>query len=85
MSRGRNEAAVDLNFESVSEPEPEGLSAFAFGGIVFLLIWFWYGVVSLYFYGALQSSTAMVALAVLLTPLPCIIICALRWRELHNR
>ena len=78
-------ASVDLNFESASEPEPEGLSAFAFGGIVFLVIWFWYGVIALYFYGGLGGSAAMVSLAALFTPLPCITICVLRWREIHNR
>ena len=76
---------IDLNFEHQDDPEPEGLDAFSFGGIVFLIIWFWYGVMSLYFYGTLRNRTWMVVFAALLTPLPCVVIVWLRWREIHNR
>ena len=74
-----------LDFETQEEPDPDGLSFFTYTWIVCFFVGYWYAVAALYFYGSLNESTPMVVLGALLTPLPCIAIVVMRWREVQNR
>jgi Cys-rich protein (TIGR01571 family) len=60
MAPGRKGKAHRLDFERQEEPDPEGLSFFMFASIIAMFVGYWYAVIALYFYGSLNSSTAMV-------------------------
>ena len=60
MAPGKRGKTHRLDFERQEEPEPEGISFFMFVTIIALFVMYWYAVIALYFYGTLNSSTAMV-------------------------
>lgn len=62
-----------------------GIGFCAFVAIVVSLVAFWFGVLGLFFYGALNDSTGMIVTASILSPIPCIAIIVMKWREVHHR
>ena len=79
------ELSMNLDFESATDPEPEGLSTYNFAAIVCIVVAFWYGVGALYFYGSLRKSVFMLVCAAILTCVPCVVVGVLRYREIHYR
>ena len=54
---------------------------FVLVAIIVAMVAYWFGILTLFFYGALANSSGMIVVAAILTPLPCIAIGLMRWRE----